>query len=440
MAITVGNPLNIFESDFEPENLATQILGIAGISGELSTYWYSSARHDYAFSGSPGGEEDRLQNLSSDRFIENINELRSDVSFTPGQLIINPYNRGLYRCLADTTIQYNPAGYTDNTYLATNPSNRSEIVLNNTNLWERVDSRIESDSPTGADFDVDATVKWDRAYSNGTIVSDGWLNYRLSISGDDAPNQNTYIFREFNNNRDVTFRLPPTMSFSGDSAFNYGQTRYITRWIPLGLSNRWRWLLGEETEFDTATTVKWNPDPDAKITRVGASGLRNVTSMTVVCRQSNGVRRFTRTYAVDGMTATAEFASLNPIASDRYEITLNGSSSSGFKLITFGDTNVISASARPVEGGRLGLVDYSRKTASGDGVEQGRYRDDIDLRYVIDPAEEIEVHATLKELVGRRLIWNLRPGLTNYPGFLRGFDVYPKLGFSELRLNVEGLT
>ena len=439
MAITVGNPLNIFAADFEPDKLEARILGVAGISGDLSTYWSSTQRHDYAFSGAPNGAEDRLQNLSYDRSDENLNMLRSDVTFTPGQLVINPYNQGLYRCLADSTIEYNPAGYRDNDFLATLPNNRSQVVLNNTALWERIDGRIECDAPTGADFEIDHVLKWDRAYNSGTTVSDGWLNYRLDISGQDAPSQNIYTFKDFTNGVDVIHRVPPTMSFSSDATGDVGD-HFGIQWAVIGLSNRWRWLLGEETLFDTAATVKWDADPDAKITQIGASGLRNVASMTIVCRRSDGTRRFTRTYPVDGLTITADFAELNPISTDRYEVTLNGSSDSGFKLVTFGDSSIVSASARPIAGGRLGLVDYSRKTASGDGVEQKGFRDDIDLRYVIDPEEEIAVHAALKALVGRRLIWNLRPGLTNYPGFLRKFDVYPKREFSELRLNVEGLT
>ena len=439
MAITVGNPLNIFAADFEPDKLEARILGVAGISGDLSTYWSSTQRHDYAFSGSPNGAEDRLQNLSFDRSHEEINMLRSNVSFTPGQIIVNPYNQGLYRCKADATIEYNPEGYRDNDYLATSPGNRSQIVLNDSTLWERIDGRIECDAPTGATFDIDAVGLWDQSYADGTTVSDGWRNYRLAVSGEDSPSQNTYVFKDFTNGVDIVHRVPPTMSFSSDATGDVGD-RYAIQWIVLGLSNRWRWLLGEETQFDTATTIKWNPDPDARITKIGASGLRNVTSMGVICRRADGTQRFSRTFAVDGQTITAEFPTLGTISTDRYEVTLNGSSDSGFKLVTFGDSSIVSASARPIAGGRLGLVDYSRKTASGDGVEQKGFRDDIDLRYVIDPEEEIAVHAALKALVGRRLIWNLRPGLTNYPGFLRKFDVYPKREFSELRLNVEGLT
>ena len=410
--IVIPQP-ELLPSSITPGTLESGIVSIAGVSGTVRMVGTGS-NWQANFAAAPGGRETPTGELQEEDL--------SVASFQEGDLILYPGSSGLqlHRARFSTSLGYQE--YEGNRWDA------DAIPDLSAQAWERIDQYFGCTAPLQADDEVTQLSDLNDTYSDGDTVSDGYRLFRASIG---------YISNDIaTESGGSAVKIPLTRTVV-DERSNSNQ-RWNINWVQIGMSNRWRWLYGLQTEFNNSANVTYQPNPAVSISNIGGSGLVGVTRVRVTCTRSNNTQRFQQTAQIAGTGWELDFSDQATESADRYSIEFTASGSGEFSSIFVGGTQVISSSADLVAGSRLGVIDYSRKSQSGN-LDAGGFREDYDLSYDIDPSEDLRVFDALKRLQGRAANWNLANGLTSVHGFLRQFDVTRGSAVSRLRLRIEGL-
>lgn len=405
--IIVGNASNPLSGGVQPSTqMFSDIVSLFGVSGTMTRYLSGlpdgfgelDNRTTFRYSAVPSGGSNNLTQVRLGGVSSNWSPVSSTARFMDKDLFVRPDNNGLYQINGDNKSAVYRVDLDANPLYGSLPSNPSGSV--------RLDGQISCNAP---------------AASTG-LFSDGWREFGRAQTG--------AIGGHFSSlpSLDVYLRNHSSEGLYGSKVWTYQ-----------GPSNRWRWLIGEETQFSSSCIVKWNPNPDVRITKISGAGLRNVAQVQVDCYQSNNTRRFRTNATITGNDWSLDFAGNAPAATDRYEVTFTSSGSGGFRGIVFGGAQIVSSTAILAVDSNLGLIDYSDKNSAGTGIDAGRFRDDLDLQYKIEATEQFAVYRALKNLQGQATTWNLSPELPAVRGFLRRFNISMGNPWSTLRLRVEGL-